>query len=146
MGHILVVDDHDSLRKGLVKALSNAGHDVEDAPNGTGAIERLQASQFDVVLTDLRMGGADGMDVLRTARSVQPDAAVKLSGKLGRTSLAAMSALDSRDASSSGDDRPLYNLLRVRRDIRPSCCSVRAVPMLATTLATPACARAITSV
>ena len=63
MGRILVVDDHDSLRKGLVKALTNAGHDVEDAPNGTGAIERLQASQFDVVLTDLRMGGADGMDV-----------------------------------------------------------------------------------
>jgi uncharacterized protein DUF5916 len=55
--------------------------------------------------------------LIYTRRVVQPDAAVKLSGKLGRTSLAAMSALDSRDASSSGDDRPLYNLLRVRRDI-----------------------------
>jgi two-component system response regulator AtoC len=83
MGRILVVDDHDSLRKGLVKALTNAGHDVEDAPNGTGAIERLQGSQFDVVLTDLRMGGADGMDVLRTARSVQPDAAVILMTAFG---------------------------------------------------------------
>jgi hypothetical protein len=55
--------------------------------------------------------------LIYTRRIVQPDAAVKLSGKLGRTSLAAMSALDSRDASSSGDDRPLYNLLRVRQDI-----------------------------
>ena len=35
MGRVLVVDDHDSLRKGLVKALSNAGHDVEEAANGT---------------------------------------------------------------------------------------------------------------
>ena len=32
MGRILVVDDHDSLRKGLVRALANAGHDVEEAP------------------------------------------------------------------------------------------------------------------
>ena len=55
--------------------------------------------------------------LIYTRRILQPDAAVKLSGKLGRTSLAAMSALDSRDASLNGDDRPLYNLLRVRRDI-----------------------------
>src|SRR5262245_65848698 len=83
MGRILVVDDHDSLRKGLVRALGNSGHDVEEAPNGTIAIERLQDSQFDVVLTDLRMGGADGMDVLRTARSLQPNAAVILMTAFG---------------------------------------------------------------
>src|SRR5579863_9379502 len=83
MGRILVVDDHDSLRKGLVRALANAGHDVEEAPNGTAAIERLQDSQFDVVLTDLRMGGADGMDVLRTTRSIQPSAAVILMTAFG---------------------------------------------------------------
>src|SRR4026209_254669 len=83
MGRILVVDDHDSLRKGLVRALANAGHDVEEAPNGTVAIERLQDSQFDVVLTDLRMGGADGMDVLRTTRSIQPSSAVILMTAFG---------------------------------------------------------------
>ncbi len=83
MGRILVVDDHDSLRKGLVKALAHAGHDVEEAANGTGAIERLQDRQFDVVLTDLRMGGADGMDVLRTTRSLQPHAAVILMTAFG---------------------------------------------------------------
>ena len=37
MGRILVVDDHDSLRKGLVRALGNAGHDIEEAANGTVA-------------------------------------------------------------------------------------------------------------
>ena len=83
MGRILVVDDHDSLRKGLVRALVSSGHDVEEAPNGTAAIERLQDSQFDVVLTDLRMGGADGMDVLRTSRSLQPSAAVVLMTAFG---------------------------------------------------------------
>ena len=49
----------------------------------TAAIERLQNSQFDVVLTDLRMGGADGMDVLRTTRSIQPGAAVILMTAFG---------------------------------------------------------------
>ncbi len=56
-------------------------------------------------------------NLIYTRRIVQPDAALKLSGKLGRTSLAVLSALDSRDASSSGDDHPFFNLLRVRRDI-----------------------------
>ena len=83
MGRILVVDDHDSLRKGLVRALGNAGHDIEEAPNGTVAIERLQDSQFDIVLTDLRMGGADGMDVLRTTRKLQPNAKVILMTAFG---------------------------------------------------------------
>src|SRR6476619_2306839 len=68
MGRILVVDDHDSLRKGLVRALANAGHDVEEAANGTVAIERLQDSQ---------------LDVLRTTRSVQPSAAVILMTAFG---------------------------------------------------------------
>ena len=84
MGRILVADDHDSLRKGLVRALANAGHDVEEAGNGTAAIKRLQDRQFDVVLMDLRMGGADGMDVLRTARSIQPSAAVIFMTAFGR--------------------------------------------------------------
>ncbi len=83
MGRILVVDDHDSLRKGLVRALTNASHHVEEAASGTVGIERLQHSQFDVVLTDLRMGGADGMDVLRTTRSIQPTAAVILMTAFG---------------------------------------------------------------
>ena len=52
-------------------------------PTARSAIERLQDSQFDVVLTDLRMGGADGMDVLRTTRSIQPSAAVILMTAFG---------------------------------------------------------------
>jgi Nif-specific regulatory protein len=83
MGRILVVDDHDTLRRGIVKALTDAGHDVEQAANGTAAIERLQDSQFDVVLTDLRMGGADGLDVLRTTTKLQPHAAVILMTAFG---------------------------------------------------------------
>src|SRR3954451_22831629 len=78
MGRILVADDHDSLRRGIVRALSEAHHEVDEAPNGNVAIERLHEGQYDVVLSDLKMGGSDGMDVLRTAKSLQPNTAVIL--------------------------------------------------------------------
>lgn len=83
MGRILVADDHDSLRRGIARALAEAGHDVEEAPNGTAAIERLHEGAYEVVLSDLKMGGTDGLDVLRTARSLQPSAAVILMTAFG---------------------------------------------------------------
>ena len=83
MGRILVADDHDSLRRGIVRALSDAHHEVDEAPNGNVAIEKLHEGQFDVVLSDLKMGGSDGMDVLRTAKSLHPTTAVILMTAFG---------------------------------------------------------------
>ncbi len=83
MGRILVADDHDSLRRGLVRVLSEAGHEVEEASNGNMAIERLHAGGFDVVLSDLKMGGADGLDVLRSAKALQPTTVVILMTAFG---------------------------------------------------------------
>ena len=57
------------------------------------------------------------INLIYTRRIVQPDAAVKLSGKFGPTNVAFLSAFDGRLGADSGGDRPLYNLLRVRRDI-----------------------------
>lgn len=56
-------------------------------------------------------------NLMYTRRIVQPDAAVKLTGRVGRTTFAYMGALDARSASASGEDRPLVSLLRVRRDL-----------------------------
>src|SRR6476659_9828101 len=83
MGRILVADDHDSLRRGIVRALSDAHHEVDEAPNGNVAIERLHEGQYDVVLSDLKMGGSDGMDVLRTAKQLQPSTAIILMTAFG---------------------------------------------------------------
>ena len=80
---ILVADDHDSLRRGLTRALKEAGHEVEEAANGNAAIEQLHRGQFDVVLSDLRMGGSDGLDVLRTAKAMHPTSAVILMTAFG---------------------------------------------------------------
>jgi DNA-binding NtrC family response regulator len=83
MGRILLADDHDSLRRGLARALADAGHTVDEAANGNLAIERLHGGAYDVVLSDLRMGGSDGLDVLKTARALQPQAAVILMTAFG---------------------------------------------------------------
>jgi DNA-binding NtrC family response regulator len=83
MGRILIADDHDSLRRGLARGLTEAGHDVDEAPNGNAAIEKLHEGAYDVVLSDLKMGGSDGLDVLRTAKALHPNTAVILMTAFG---------------------------------------------------------------
>jgi Nif-specific regulatory protein len=88
MGRILIADDHDSLRRGLVQALAEAGHDTDEAPNGNAAIEKLHEGYFDVVVSDLKMGGSTGLDVLKTAKTLHPSCAVILMTAFGSVSTA----------------------------------------------------------
>src|SRR5512140_1483728 len=88
MGRILIADDHDALRRGLVRALIDAGHDVDEAPNGNAAIQRLHDSYYDVVLTDLKMGGSDGLEVLRTTKALHSATAVILMTAFGSVTTA----------------------------------------------------------
>src|SRR5205085_1566808 len=88
MGRILIADDHDALRRGLTRGLTEAKHEVEEASNGNAAIEKLHDSYFDVVLSDLKMGGSDGMDVLRTTRALHPTTAVILMTAFGSVTTA----------------------------------------------------------
>src|SRR3569623_1438858 len=67
---ILVADDEQNLRRVLVALLRRDGHEVVQAASGLEAIDRL--ADVDVVITDLRMPGADGMEVLRTASKSFP--------------------------------------------------------------------------
>ena len=70
---VLVVDDEAAIRDMLSKALSLAEYDVETAPDGRAAIDRLRANQYDLLVTDLRMPGIDGLAVIREARRLRPD-------------------------------------------------------------------------
>lgn len=88
MSRILVADDHDALRRGLSLALTAAGHEVEEAGNGNAAIEKLHENYFDVVVSDLKMGGSDGLDVLRTTKSLHPSTSVILMTAFGSVSTA----------------------------------------------------------
>src|SRR6476619_3209928 len=88
MARILVADDHDALRRGLALSLTTAGHEVDEAGNGNAALERLHEGYFDVVVSDLKMGGSDGLDVLRTTRTLHPSAAVILMTAFGSVTTA----------------------------------------------------------
>ncbi len=88
MGRILIADDHDALRRGLARGLTEAGHEVEEASNGNAAIARLHDGHFDIVLSDLKMGGSDGLDVLRTTRALHPTTAVILMTAFGSVTTA----------------------------------------------------------
>ncbi len=72
MAKILVVDDQRNMRTTLALMLKGAGHDVEEAPDGDVAIDRVGAEAFDLVLTDLKMGTTDGITVLRHVKEASP--------------------------------------------------------------------------
>ena len=75
---MLVVDDKAEMREMLVAAFSERDFTVAQASNGLDAISMLNEQPFDIVITDLNMPGADGLEVLRAARQVSPDAPVIL--------------------------------------------------------------------
>ena len=70
--NILIVDDDALIRHGLKRILEERGCQVEDFSCGHLAIERLQQSSFDLVVTDLKMPGMSGMEVLASIRILQP--------------------------------------------------------------------------
>jgi two-component system response regulator AtoC len=76
VGRILVVDDEESIRSFLAEALERSGHEVIQAADGAAAVRAAREEPLDVVLTDLRMPGTDGMTVVRTVRTEQPDVEV----------------------------------------------------------------------
>lgn len=72
MARILLAEDDHSLRGFLKRALERAGHDVIDCENGDDAIDCLQSDAFDLLLTDIVMPGADGIEVARNASARDP--------------------------------------------------------------------------
>jgi DNA-binding NtrC family response regulator len=72
----LVADDEEGVRTFLAETLRRAGHEVTEVPDGAAALRAAHEEPFDVVLTDLRMPGTDGMAVVRTLRTEQPDVEV----------------------------------------------------------------------
>ncbi|HEX6976147.1 MAG TPA: sigma-54 dependent transcriptional regulator, partial [Vicinamibacterales bacterium] len=69
---ILVVDDERSMREMLGILLRRDGHDLTIAESGREAIELLQKQTFDLVVSDLKMPDVSGVEVIRTARAMNP--------------------------------------------------------------------------
>jgi two-component system response regulator AtoC len=73
---ILIVDDELQILTFLDDLFRSAGWEVQTADSGSSGIDRLEQSRFDIVLTDLKMPGSNGIEVLRTAKKLQSDAEV----------------------------------------------------------------------
>ncbi len=71
-GRILVVEDRDSLRKLLDRALRQEGYQVESAADASDGIRLLREQPFDLVLTDLKLPSGSGIEVLEASREAQP--------------------------------------------------------------------------
>jgi excisionase family DNA binding protein len=70
---ILVVDDEESVRELLSRTLALAEYEVDVAPEGRTAIDRMRIIPYDLLITDLRMPGVDGLTVIREARRLKAD-------------------------------------------------------------------------
>ncbi|NOY44208.1 MAG: sigma-54-dependent Fis family transcriptional regulator [Deltaproteobacteria bacterium] len=76
MARVLVVDDDASLRRILEYNLAQEGYAVATAASGEEALERLEKASFDLVVTDIKMPGMDGMDLLRRIKAESPETQV----------------------------------------------------------------------
>jgi DNA-binding NtrC family response regulator len=72
MEPILLVEDKPELRAMLRKALERSGYSVEEAPDGNAAIDKVRSRRYQLVLSDLKLPGNSGLEVLREARRVEP--------------------------------------------------------------------------
>ena len=77
-GRVLLADDEDAIRRALAKALGAVGYQVVEASNGSAAAEFVRSQPFDVVVSDIDLPGADGIELLRLVRSANRDLPVLL--------------------------------------------------------------------
>src|SRR5712692_8001180 len=71
-GRLLIADDDESIRNLLVRYFTSAGYTVQACPDGAATVGALATGQYDVVLTDVLMPGANGLEVLRAAKAADP--------------------------------------------------------------------------
>ena len=73
MPRILIAEDDAAVRRFVARALSHRGHDVTAVEDGLAALEALEATGFDLLLTDIVMPGLDGIELAQKATDKCPD-------------------------------------------------------------------------
>ena len=81
---VLVVEDHQAVREALVAAFLGWGHPVASAATLQEALALVDARSFNLVVTDVDLGGANGLDLVRSMRTSQPEVLfIVMSGRFG---------------------------------------------------------------
>ncbi|AEI62426.1 sigma-54-dependent transcriptional regulator [Corallococcus macrosporus] len=76
MARILVIDDHDTLREGMTVTLTRSGHAVSAVRSGQDGLAAYRKAPFDLVVTDLKMDGMDGIAVTKSLKALDAAAVV----------------------------------------------------------------------
>jgi CheY-like chemotaxis protein len=98
---ILIVDDEEIIAVVLAAGLSHANqYDVDTATSGQAALDKLKAAPFDLVLTDYRMPGMDGIELSEKIRQLWPDALIIL-----------MTGFDSQQMRQKAQELNLYEYI-----------------------------------
>jgi DNA-binding NtrC family response regulator len=85
---ILIVDDEDIVVRSCLRILGDANYDVEVARGGPEALEKIDASPYDVLVVDIMMPQVNGLEVLQHVKKKQPDAEVIIVTGLSQTETA----------------------------------------------------------
>jgi YesN/AraC family two-component response regulator len=80
---VLVIDDEEVIRSAARRILE--GYDVTTAGNGREGLREMRKGPFDLVLTDLKMPGMDGIEVLKGAKELSPETEVIIITGYGNT-------------------------------------------------------------
>jgi CheY-like chemotaxis protein len=115
MASILIVDDEREATATLSKFLQTRGYTTNTAANGAEALEQVRATQYELVMTDLRMPGMDGADFLARVRLEQPQLPIVV--MTGHTNLDGQDDLWTRAGVQAVLQKPL-NLREVSQILR----------------------------
>jgi DNA-binding NtrC family response regulator len=88
MARILVVDDQDTIRHFVTRALEDEGHIVTPAPSGERALQLFDAEQPEALILDLKLPGMNGLEVLKKVKEVEPQTIVIMITAYGEISSA----------------------------------------------------------
>lgn len=88
MGTILIVDDDSSLRESFVKLLVGEGYDVDSAVSGEIALEKIKINSYQIVITDVRLPGMNGLETFKEIRSLNSKLPVIVMTAFGTTEMA----------------------------------------------------------
>ncbi len=83
MARILVVDDEEIIRCLLFDTLSQVGYHVKTAVDGSDAITQIENEPFEIIITDLKMPGIGGLELLKYIRKINPDICVVVTTAYG---------------------------------------------------------------
>ncbi|MFW5878380.1 MAG: sigma-54-dependent transcriptional regulator [Myxococcota bacterium] len=97
---VLVVDDEEGVRRTLAIILDEGGYDVRAVADGTAALKEIERSDFEVVVTDVRMPGVGGLELLERVRETSPE-----------TTVIVMSAYGNQDTAIEAVKRGAYDFI-----------------------------------